>query len=115
MNAIADACAATGRYWLSPFDARALRNVLGSCPTGVAIVATRAARGRPVGPTVNSFASLSLDPPLVLWSLSNRSSSMDAFCAGAYFSINVLAAGQEDLARVRQSGGRGQGRAGAAA
>jgi flavin reductase (DIM6/NTAB) family NADH-FMN oxidoreductase RutF len=98
MNALADACAATDRVWQSPLDTRALRNALGGYPTGVAIVTTRAACGRPVGLTVNSFASLSLDPPLVLWSLSSRSSSLDAFCAGRYFSVNVLAAGQEDLA-----------------
>ena len=59
-----------GQRRLAP---RALRDLLGSYPTGVAIVTTRAADGRNVGLTINSFASLSLDPPLVLWSLVNRS------------------------------------------
>ena len=64
----APACAAWGSVDLAP---RALRDLLGSYPTGVAIVTTRAADGRNVGLTINSFASLSLDPPLVLWSLVN--------------------------------------------
>ncbi|SFV13347.1 NADH-FMN oxidoreductase RutF, flavin reductase (DIM6/NTAB) family [Pseudoduganella namucuonensis] len=82
-----------------PLDTRALRNALGSYPTGVAIVTTRLPGGRPVGLTINSFASLSLEPPLVLWSLVKRSPSLEAFAGCAHFSINVLAAGQADLAR----------------
>lgn len=82
-----------------PGDSKALRNALGAYPTGIAIVTTRAADGRPVGLTINSFASLSLDPPLVLWSLVNRSPSLDAFRDCEHFSINVLAAHQTELAR----------------
>ncbi|NRR33495.1 flavin reductase family protein [Oxalobacteraceae bacterium] len=100
MNAIADACVATADPVPAPIDTRALRNALGSYPTGVAIVTTRTACGRPVGLTINSFASLSLDPPLLLWSLSKRSPSMAAFGESGYFSVNVLAAGQADLARA---------------
>ncbi len=80
-------------------DARALRRALGHYPTGVTVVTARAADGRAVGLTVNSFASLSLDPPLVLWSLANRSPSLAVFRDGARFAINVLAAGQAELAR----------------
>ena len=80
-------------------DTRALRNALGSYPTGVAIVTTRHADGRAVGLTINSFASLSLEPPLVLWSLVNRSPSLAAFSECTHFSINVLAADQAELAR----------------
>ena len=77
----------------------ALRDLLGSYPTGVAIVTTRAADGRNVGLTINSFASLSLDPPLVLWSLVNRSPNLAVFRDSAHFAINILASGHEALAR----------------
>jgi flavin reductase (DIM6/NTAB) family NADH-FMN oxidoreductase RutF len=100
MNATAETWADRAGHWQAPLDLRALRNALGSYPTGVAIVTSRAACGRPVGLTINSFASLSLDPPLVLWSLSSRSPSMQAFCESRYFCINVLAAHQEELARA---------------
>ena len=79
--------------------ARALRDLLGSYPTGVAIVTTRATDGRNVGLTINSFASLSLDPPLVLWSLVNRSPNLAVFRDSAHFAINILASGHEALAR----------------
>lgn len=78
---------------------KVLRGVLGSYPTGVAIVATRCPDGRKVGLTINSFASLSLDPPLVLWSLVNRSPNLAAFRDCDHFTISVLACGQEALAR----------------
>ena len=77
---------------------RALRDVLGRYATGVAVVTTRH-RGRPVGLTVNSFTSVSLDPPLVLWCLSRTSGSMPAFVQADHFVVNVLAAGQDHLAR----------------
>lgn len=77
----------------------ALRQVLGSYATGVAVVSTRAADGRPVGLTINSFASLSLAPPLVLWSLVNHSPSLPAFAAARHFAISVLAHDQQALAR----------------
>lgn len=78
---------------------KALRNLLGSYPTGVAIVATRAADGRAVGLTINSFASLSLDPPLVLWSLVSHSPSLEVFRECRHFSINILGSEHEALAR----------------
>ncbi|CAB3959801.1 p-hydroxyphenylacetate 3-hydroxylase, reductase component [Achromobacter insolitus] len=77
---------------------KVLRGVLGSYPTGVAIVATRRPDGRRVGLTINSFASLSLDPPLVLWSLVNHSPNLAAFRDCSHFTISVLACGQEELA-----------------
>lgn len=82
-----------------PLDVKAFRNALGKFPTGVAIVTTRSAEGRAVGLTINSFASLSLDPPLILWSLVNRSPSLVRFIESRHFSINVLASSQEELAR----------------
>lgn len=78
---------------------RSLRDALGCYPTGVTIVTTRGADGRAVGLTVNSFASLSLDPPLLLWSLANRSPNRRAFRASSHFAINVLRSDQGELAR----------------
>jgi len=76
-----------------------LRVALGQFATGVAIVTTRAPDGRSVGLTINSFASVSLEPPLVLWSLSTRSSSLAAFSVARSVAIHVLSADQEALAR----------------
>ncbi|MBL8348880.1 MAG: flavin reductase family protein [Burkholderiaceae bacterium] len=76
-----------------------LRAALGRFATGVAIITCRGADGTPVGLTANSFASLSLDPPLVLWSLRQASSSVAAFEAAAHFAVNVLAETQVDLSR----------------
>lgn len=80
-------------------DRSALCAALGHYATGVAVVTTTAADGRPVGMTVNSFSSLSLDPPLILWCVRRNSSSRHAFTAADYFAVNVLAAGQEQIAR----------------
>lgn len=79
-------------------DARALRAALGAFATGVAIVTARAADGLH-GLTINSFASVSLDPPLALWSLDRRSHSLAAFEAAPAFAVNVLGRHQAELAR----------------
>lgn len=79
------------------FDAREFRRALGSFPTGVAIITTRDADGMPVGLTCNSFSSVSLEPPLVLWSLRRNSRSLDAFRQAGTFAINVLSEGQRAL------------------
>lgn len=92
----ASAAAATAAA--APDAARALRDALGHYATGVALVTTRAADGRAVGLTINSFASLSLAPPLVLWSLVRCSPSLAAFSACRHFAIQVLGAGQRALA-----------------
>ncbi len=76
-----------------------LRHCLSRFATGVTIVATRDDAGRPVGLTANSFNSLSLSPPLILWSLGDRSSSLPVFRASRSFSISVLAVDQVDVAR----------------
>jgi flavin reductase (DIM6/NTAB) family NADH-FMN oxidoreductase RutF len=81
------------------FDPRALRTALGRFATGVVVVTTRAADGRPVGLTVNSFVPLSLEPPLLAWSLMARSGSLPAFLAAPCFAINVLAEDQEAVSR----------------
>jgi flavin reductase (DIM6/NTAB) family NADH-FMN oxidoreductase RutF len=74
-----------------------LRRALGEFATGVTIVTARDVERGVVGLTVNSFASVSLEPPLVLWSLSRRSSSLRAFEAAGHFAVNVLAAEQKWL------------------
>jgi 3-hydroxy-9,10-secoandrosta-1,3,5(10)-triene-9,17-dione monooxygenase reductase component len=79
-------------------DSRQFRTALGSFATGVTIVTTRAADGRPIGLTANSFNSLSLDPPMVLWALSKSSLSREAFAQAEYFAVNILAADQQALA-----------------
>jgi flavin reductase (DIM6/NTAB) family NADH-FMN oxidoreductase RutF len=67
--------------------------------TGVTIVTARAADGGLVGLTANSFNSVSLEPPLVLWSLARRAGSMPVFTRGSHYAINILAADQKDLAQ----------------
>jgi flavin reductase (DIM6/NTAB) family NADH-FMN oxidoreductase RutF len=80
-------------------DARALRIALGAFATGVTIVACRQPDGQPVGLTVNSFNALSLEPPLVLWSLRLASPSLAAFDAAQHFAVHVLSEGQVELSR----------------
>jgi 3-hydroxy-9,10-secoandrosta-1,3,5(10)-triene-9,17-dione monooxygenase reductase component len=77
----------------------ALRAALGRFTTGVTIVTCLDAAGDPVGLTANSFNALSLDPPLVLWSLRRSSPSVAAFVAAPGFAVNVLSEGQVDLSR----------------
>ncbi|NYF35459.1 flavin reductase family protein [Stenotrophomonas sp. JAI102] len=77
----------------------ALRHAFGQYPTGVAIVASRADDGRLIAMTINSFASVSLDPPLMLWSLSSHSPDLPVYGVGKPFSISILAAQQIALAR----------------
>lgn len=79
------------------FDPRQFRSALGHFATGVTIVTTRDTSGDPVGVTVNSFASVSLDPPLILWSLAKNSYSLDAFTACSHFAVHVLASSQQGL------------------
>ena len=81
----------------STFDPRAFRRALGNFATGVTVVTAADASGRKVGVTANSFNSVSLDPPLVLWSIDKRSSSHGVFEEASYFAVNVLAADQIDL------------------
>jgi flavin reductase (DIM6/NTAB) family NADH-FMN oxidoreductase RutF len=75
------------------------RRALAQFATGVTVVTTRDAHGLPVGLTVNSFNSVSLDPPLVLWSLALKSGSLAAFDACSHYAINVLAGNQLEVAR----------------
>ena len=78
-------------------DARDFRSALGSFPTGVCLITTVTPDSQRVGLTANSFSSVSLDPPMVLWSLGRSASSAPVFRDAEYFAINVLAAGDEEL------------------
>jgi flavin reductase (DIM6/NTAB) family NADH-FMN oxidoreductase RutF len=80
------------------FSTQEFRASLGMFATGVTIVTARTPDGALVGLTANSFNSVSLSPPLVLWSLSKAASSMAAFSTGSHYAINILAAGQKELA-----------------
>ena len=79
-------------------DGRELRNAMGRFATGVCVVTTRTEDGRQAALTVNSFCSVSLDPPLVAWYLNDRSPSLPLFRESGYFAVHVLAADQQDLA-----------------
>ena len=83
--------------YLTSFDSKQLRTVLGTFTTGVTIVTTRDAEGVDFGVTANSFSSVSLDPPLVLWSQAYTSKSFPAFRDSEHFAVNVLADDQVDL------------------
>jgi flavin reductase (DIM6/NTAB) family NADH-FMN oxidoreductase RutF len=81
------------------FSNAEFRTALGMFATGVTIVTARAPDGSLVGLTANSFNSVSLSPPLVLWSLSQAASSMAAFRTGSHYAINILGADQQALAQ----------------
>ena len=81
------------------FSERQLRDALAQFATGVTIVCARGPDGRYVGFTANSFSSVSLDPPLILWTLARESKSLAAFEAAERYAVNVLSAGQVELAR----------------
>ena len=86
------------------FDTREFRRALGCFPTGVAIITTSDANGRPVGLTCNSFSSVSLDPPLVLWSLRKQSKLLPAFLDHPAFAVNLLTDDQSELSARFASG-----------
>ncbi|MFS2153337.1 MULTISPECIES: flavin reductase family protein [unclassified Rhizobium] len=85
---------------------RSYRNALGAFPTGVTVVTANTDAG-PIGMTVNSFASVSLDPPLVLWSPAKSSSRHALFTSAGHFSIHVLSAEQTALSSRFTRGGQG--------
>ena len=81
-----------------PESKREFRDALGRFATGVTVVTTTAPEG-PVGITANSFASVSLDPPIVLWSIGRHSRRFQAFAECEHFAVHILAAEQLDLGR----------------
>lgn len=81
------------------FTPTEFREALGMFATGVTVVTARSTQGIYVGLTANSFNSVSLTPPLVLWSLARSAGSMAAFSTGSHYAINILSADQQDLAK----------------
>lgn len=84
---------------MSSLDPQSLRQLCGAFATGVAIVSTVTDDGQPCGLTINSFTSVSLAPPLILWALNKESPSRPTFDAGRPFAVSILAEEQEELAR----------------
>jgi 3-hydroxy-9,10-secoandrosta-1,3,5(10)-triene-9,17-dione monooxygenase reductase component len=85
---------------VSAIDGRSLRNALGCYATGVAVMATRTAEGAHVAVTVNSFSSVSLDPPLILFSLGNSANILVHFRAASAFTVNILSHSQEAISNA---------------
>ncbi|KUP94527.1 flavin reductase family protein [Tritonibacter horizontis] len=81
---------------LDQIESRLLRDVFGCFATGVTVVTSLGDTGRPVGLVVNSFSSVSLDPPQILWSIGLNSPSRDAFCAHEGFAVNIMGADAKD-------------------
>lgn len=81
-----------------PNDQRFFRTALSRFPTGVTVVLAQAADGSPIGLTISSFSSLSLEPPLVLWTLKHQSSSLPHIEQASGYVIHVLSASQTELA-----------------
>ena len=99
--AVADLPCATCDTGLSlaaqEFDCREFRDTLGSFATGVTVITALAPNGERMGLTVSSFNSVSLDPPLILWSLSAELPNLEAFRSAKHYSVNVLSAEQQDI------------------
>ncbi|MBL0419646.1 flavin reductase family protein [Ramlibacter sp. AW1] len=79
-------------------DHSLLRRALATFPTGVCLVTTVSDAGKREGMTINSFASVSMSPPLILWSIRDEARSADAFLTCRHFCVSVLSAAQRDLA-----------------
>ncbi|MFG1328852.1 flavin reductase family protein [Xanthobacter autotrophicus] len=87
------------------FDPSSFRKALGSFATGVCVVTARSGDGNAIGVTCSSFNSVSLDPPLVLWSLAKRAFSLPVFQAAEHWAINILSSEQEHFSnRFARSG-----------
>jgi flavin reductase (DIM6/NTAB) family NADH-FMN oxidoreductase RutF len=80
-----------------PFDSKAFRGALGCFPTGVAVVTTTSSAAQHMGITVNSFSSVSLDPPMVLWCLDKKSDRFGAFTSAPGYTINILGTEHRDV------------------
>ena len=86
-------------------DTKRFRNALGAFATGVTVVTTKAANGHLIGTTASSFNSVSLDPPLILWSLARTALSFNTYLNAEFFAVNVLRENAQDIAlRFAKSG-----------
>ncbi|MEJ0025829.1 MAG: flavin reductase family protein [Rhizomicrobium sp.] len=79
------------------FDTRAFRTALGSFPTGVAVVTTMISAEHHMGITVNSFTSVSLDPPLVLWCMDRKSDRYQAFTKADCYTVSILGTAHQEV------------------
>jgi 4-hydroxyphenylacetate 3-hydroxylase, reductase component len=79
------------------FDHRAFRTALGSFPTGVAVITTKGSAEEHMGITVNSFTSVSLDPPLVLWCVDKKSDRYLAFTKASHYTVSILGTEHQDV------------------
>jgi flavin reductase (DIM6/NTAB) family NADH-FMN oxidoreductase RutF len=79
------------------FDQRAYRTALGSFPTGVAVVTTEGSTEHHMGITVNSFTSVSLDPPLVLWCMDKKSDRYHAFTKAGRYTVSILGTEHQEV------------------
>lgn len=85
---------------MSSIDQAVFRDVMGNYPTGVTVITATDREGNPVGLTVNSFASVSLDPLLILWSIDHQSSSLGGFLTSEQFAVHILAEEQKEVAAL---------------
>ncbi len=84
----------------SSFDSKDFRAVLSAFATGITVVTALDAAGQPVGVTINSFTSVSLNPPLVLFCLGDKTRSLDSFVKATHFAINILSDQQQDVSAL---------------
>lgn len=85
---------------MSSFSEKEFRSALGAYATGITVITTSSEQGHPVGLTANSFTSVSLDPPLVLWCLDNNTDSYNDFVKSDHFSVHVLHKEQQSVSQV---------------
>lgn len=91
---------------MSTFDPKALRQVYGQFPTGVTVITTRTVDGEPIGMTASSFNTVSIDPPLILWSIDKNAYSLETFKQCDYFAVNILS--DQQIALSNRFAGRGE-------
>jgi flavin reductase (DIM6/NTAB) family NADH-FMN oxidoreductase RutF len=103
---MADGGTMTGNDFAPETDPRAFRDALGRFATGITVITTATDAG-PMGFTANSFAAVSLDPALVLWSPAKAAARFDIFAGAPFFAIHVLGAGQAELGARFLRGGLG--------
>lgn len=91
---------------MSAFEPKELRQVFSQFPTGVTIITTRSDEGEPIGMTASSFNTVSIDPPLILWSIDKRSLSLEVFKTCTFFAVNILS--DHQIALSNKFSGRGE-------
>src|SRR5476649_2072654 len=91
--------------WLMAFDTKGFRDALGFFPTGIAVMTAVSDEASHIGITVNSFTSVSLDPPLVLWCIDRRSRRYPAFSQANGFTVSILASGHKAVSSKLASAG----------